>query len=291
MTLSIICLMAAYIVSAQQNENIFSYHVGEYKITLLSEGQGSGNTEILIGATQEMINDYTKDGSFPIATNAFLIQTPDKNILIDTGYGKALPNNLKSLGLDGNKIDAILLTHMHGDHIGGLLHEGEILFPNAFIYIPQPEYDYWMSDKEMNQLPENRRGGFLNARKVVEAYKEKIQLFEPHKAGDVYSPLLSGISPIAGYGHTPGHTLFEIESKGEKILVWGDLTHAMAIQMPYPKVAVTYDVNPELAIKYRLEILKYVTKNNIPIAGMHITYPAMGQIVELKNGYEFKPFQ
>jgi glyoxylase-like metal-dependent hydrolase (beta-lactamase superfamily II) len=271
-------IMTAISAKSQSRENIFSVNTGDYKVHLLSEGQQQGNKGILIGATPEMIEEYIPDGTFPNAVNTFLIQTPDKNILVDTGFGRLLPGNLEKLGLQNESIDVILLTHMHGDHIGGLLKDNQIVFPNIRLYISKPEYDYWLN--------ENNEG----ALKVLKAYKNQIVLFEPGKLENTTDELLPGIKAIAAYGHTPGHTAYLIQSNDEKLLIWGDLTHAMAIQMPYPQVAVTYDVDPQQATQSREAILKYVSKNKIRIAGMHIAYPAIGDIHPLFNGgYEFAP--
>ncbi len=101
--------------------------------------------------------------------------------------------------------------------------------------------------------------------------------------------LLPGIYAIATYGHTPGHTSFLLESGKEKLLIWGDLAHAMAVQMPHPEISVTYDFDPRQAADIRKKMLEYVSKNNIPIAGMHIAYPAVGKISEKGSGYTFTP--
>jgi glyoxylase-like metal-dependent hydrolase (beta-lactamase superfamily II) len=150
------------------------------------------------------------------------------------------------------------------------------------VYLAQPEHDYWADES-------NSRG--QQARDVIAAYKDKLHLFPPVEAGRNGAPLVAGILGIAAYGHTPGHTAYLLESDKEKLLVWGDLTHAMAIQMPYPQVAVTYDVNPEDAIAYRKKILAYVEKNKIPIAGMHIAFPGIGAVSkgEVPGGYLFIP--
>ncbi|MDR0864008.1 MAG: MBL fold metallo-hydrolase [Candidatus Symbiothrix sp.] len=270
--------MTTISVKAQSNSPLFSENVGDYKVYLLSEGQQKGNTGILIGATPEMIAEQIPEGTFPNASNAFLIQTPDKNILVDTGFGRLLFDNLESIGLDAKQIDVVLITHMHGDHIGGLLKDGQIAFPNADLYIAQPEHDYWVNQNN---------AGAIN---VINAYKKQLNLFEPNELENIITPLLPGITPVAAYGHTPGHTVFLVESNEDKLLIWGDLTHAMAIQMPYPQVAVTYDVNPEEAVQSREVILKYVAENKIPIAGMHIAYPAVGEIKKIcGKGYEFIP--
>jgi glyoxylase-like metal-dependent hydrolase (beta-lactamase superfamily II) len=265
-------------VNAQQN--VITFEIGSFAVSLLSEGQGQGNSGILIGATGEMLEKCAPDGKFPIATNAFLVETKDKTILFDAGYGRNLFDNLQSLKKKVENIDVIILTHMHGDHIGGLLRDGKKSFPKATLYIPQPEYDYWMSDKA---------GNSANARKVIEIYKDKLQLFEP---GTIEKPqeLIKGVRSVAAYGHTPGHTGYLLESDDSKLLIWGDLTHAMAVQMPYPQIAVTYDVDPKMAIEYRRQILEYVAENKIQIAGMHIPFPAMGKVRKDKtgNGYDFE---
>ncbi|MCL1822154.1 MAG: MBL fold metallo-hydrolase, partial [Prolixibacteraceae bacterium] len=106
------------------------------------------------------------------------------------------------------------------------------------------------------------------------------------------STLLPGICALAAYGHTPGHTMYLVESENEKFLIWGDLIHAMAIQMPYPEVAVTYDIDPVQAVKSRQETLKFIEKNKIPVGGIHIAFPGMGKISQNdKNGYVFTPLK
>lgn len=285
-----ISLVVSKAVTAQEASSTFTHKVGSFEVILLSEGQQNGKSSILIGATPEMLKECLPNGTFPNATNAFLAKTPDKNILVDAGLGKQLTDNLHKLGVAAVQVDIVLITHMHGDHIGGLLTGEKVVFANAEIYIPQMEYDYWMSDEEMNRLPEERRGGFKNVRKVVEAYKERIHLFQPSEVGVKSNALFDGFYGFSAYGHTPGHTVYLLESNGEKLMIWGDLTHAMAIQMPYPQVAVTYDVNPEDAIASRARVLAYVSQNKIPIAGMHIAFPGMGIVSNTTNGgYSFTP--
>ncbi|GHV58229.1 MBL fold metallo-hydrolase [Bacteroidia bacterium] len=263
---------------AQNAGATFPVQIGDYAVYLLSEGQQKGNSGILIGATPEMMAKAIPDGTFPNATNAFLVRTPDKNILVDTGFGRLLFSHLDSLGINAGEISDILITHMHGDHIGGLLKDGQILFPKAKLYISQPEYDYWANANNPQAL------------NVLNAYKNQLVLFSANEWTDVKNALLPGIFPVATYGHTPGHTSFLVQSKKDQLLIWGDLTHAMAIQMPYPQVAVTYDVNPEEAVRSREATLKYVSENNIPVAGMHIAYPGIGMIKPaFGNGYDFIP--
>ncbi|MCL2511529.1 MAG: MBL fold metallo-hydrolase [Bacteroidales bacterium] len=277
---------------AQETKTVFTFKVGDEEVSLLSEGEREGSTDIIIGATQERLQRMVPDG-FTSAINAFLVRSAGKNILIDTGIGRNLFDNLASLSVSAEQIDAVLITHGHGDHIGGLLQNGQASFPNAVLYLSQPEYDFWMSDEMMNQAEEGRRGGFQGVRDVVSVYKERLQLFNSDGIGTESEMLLPGIQGVAAYGHTPGHTLFMIGSSEQKLLVWGDLTHVMPVQMPYPELAVTYDVDPKQAVESRLKVLEYISKNNIPVAGMHIAYPAMGNVKENseKGGYEFIPLK
>lgn len=280
------------VASAQELPSVFTYPIGNCTLSLLCESQQKANPGILIGASEEILKTYAPEGTFPNAMNAFLLQTPDKNILFDTGMGRKLFDNLATLGVAAEKIDIVVITHMHGDHIGGMLKGDAKAFPNADVYLPQPEYDYWTNPEIIAQTPENRRGGFHNAIRVIETYKDRLHLFVPDRLGEKAQPILPGIQGIAAYGHTPGHTVFLVEAEKQKLLIWGDLTHAMAIQMPHPEVAVTYDVHPEDAIRARREILEYIEKYRIPVAGMHIPFPGMGQIKKAEGtGYNFIPFQ
>ncbi|MCC8143065.1 MAG: MBL fold metallo-hydrolase [Tannerellaceae bacterium] len=278
-------------VSVAQHSDVFVYQIGDRKVTLLSENQGEGNPGILIGATPEMLREYTQDGKFPNAVNAFLVQGDGKNILIDTGFGRKLFDNLVASGVTPEQVDVILITHMHGDHIGGLMKEGEVAFPNATLYLPEPEHAYWTDEAVMNAFPEDRRGSFQQAQAVARAYDDRLKLFAPQEIGAESPEILPGIVGIAAYGHTPGHSMFLLTSGTEKLLIWGDLTHAMAIQMPYPQVAVTYDVDPDTAVETREAVLKYVSAEAIPVAGMHVAYPGIGRVVTGTGAarYQFIP--
>ena len=271
LSLLLVALFSISNTTAQTNEEtVITFSLGSFMVSTLSEGGGDGNPGLLRGTNEEMLKKYLPEGNFKIQTNAFLIRTENKNVLIDAGYGRNLFTNLHSLEVQENQIDVILLTHMHGDHIGGLLKDGKPAFPNAELYISQKEHDYWMSS-------ENN----ANIRAIIEAYKSKLHLFEPADLGSDKQNLFTGFQGIKAYGHTPGHTVFMIESDKERLMIWGDITHATEVQMPNPKVTISFDVDADMARESRLKIMEYVAKNKIRIGGMHVLFPSIGNI---RNG-------
>ena len=274
-------VLTALIASAQQTPNVFTYKLGAFEVCLLSEGQGTGNSSIFVGATPEMIQKCLPQGAYPNSCNAFLVRMPGKIVLVDAGFGRNIFDNLKSLGVAPEQIDAVLITHVHGDHLGGMLIDDKAAFAKAELYISKAEHDFSMNDA--------RNAG---ARKVIEAYQSRLRLFEPKEINAQPDLLFAGIRAVAAYGHTPGHTLYMVESGSDKLLIWGDLTHAMAIQMPYPQVAMTYDVDNAVAIAARLKVLEYAAANKIPVAGMHTAFPGMGKLEKASGGgFLFTPFQ
>jgi glyoxylase-like metal-dependent hydrolase (beta-lactamase superfamily II) len=284
MKYSFLFLMTLFFLnaSAQETKTVITFQAGKFTVSVLSEGGGLGNSALLKGATPEQLQKYLPDGTFTLETQVFLVRTPDKNIMIDAGHGKNLFKNLQTLGLDESKIQVILLTHLHGDHIGGMLRDGKAAFPNAEVYLAKKEYDYWLNLDEKG----------VAARRVFDAYKDKLHLFEPAEPEKQTQDLLPGIKAIAAYGHTPGHTAFLIQSDDAKWLIWGDLTHAIPIQMPCPDVALSFDVDAEKAILSRKALLNYILKNGIAVGGMHIPFPAVGNVSKGKTeGYAFKPFE
>ena len=263
---TIFALMSAFTVMAQ---NTFTYKTATAEVILLSEGQREGGLNTLISATPEMIAEVAPNNTYPSATNAFLIRTKSgKNILVDTGYGRELFTGLQSVGIAPESIDVILITHLHGDHIGGLLRDDKAAFPKAKLM---------MASAEAQSANENTR-------KAMAQYE--LVTFEP--AENAPTIVFDDIKAMANYGHTPGHTIYFVDN----VAIWGDMTHAMAFQMPYPQVAVTYDTDSAAAVASRIKILEYLVANNYIVGGMHVAYPGIGSLKSNgKGGYIFTPLE
>jgi glyoxylase-like metal-dependent hydrolase (beta-lactamase superfamily II) len=265
-------------VFGAENSAVFFYELGQFEVYMLVENQGQGRPGILIGADEAVLNRYMPGGSYISETNTFLIKGKGKTVVIDTGFGGAIFDSMKKLGVEPAQVDAVLLTHMHGDHIGGMQRDGKPLFPNAKVYLAQEERDYWTTT-HVNQ----------GAVAALSAYGSRVETFRPGGLGDKLTELLPGISPAAAFGHTPGHTVYLLESTGKRLLIWGDLMHAQAIQFPLPDISVTYDTDPKAAAAVRKRILAWAAENQVPVAGMHLVYPAVGTVRTDGSGYRFVP--
>lgn len=193
-----------------------------------------------------------EDG-IPSSMSCFLLQTEGENILFDTGLGapfSQLQTKLSELGLTSDSIDHIFITHLHGDHIGGMIKDGKAVFPNAEVYVNRIEAEAW------SNMPDGKGG---QATAILNVYKDRLHQFE---GGHTLS---CGIVSIPAYGHTPGHTVFQKDS----ILIAGDIMHGVALQTLYPEYCARYDMDKEAAVESRKRILLYAKDNFLSLYGMH----------------------
>jgi glyoxylase-like metal-dependent hydrolase (beta-lactamase superfamily II) len=265
---------------ASESDGIYTLKVGQYEIYILVESERDGNTGILVGADEEVLKRYIPAEGFKHTANAVLIKAPKQNILIDTGTGAGgiIIEKIKKLGVQPENVDAVLITHLHGDHFGSLQKDGVAVFTKAKVYLSAKELEYF-TKTNVNQ----------GAAAALAPYGSKVTTFEPGELGKRLRAILPGISPIAAYGHTPGHTIFLIENGKDKLLIVGDLLHIALVQFPVPEISATYDMDQKAAAVVRRQVLDYAAKNKIAIAGMHIVYPGTGSVSVEGSGFKFSP--
>lgn len=253
--------------------------VGNLTIWPILDAEGTMEEKLLPG-----LKDYPRyqgafsRGPLPGVCQTFLIPIDDKLVLIDTGWGKVADKKgatldvLRANNISPENIGAILLTHMDFDHIGGLLTDGEATFPRAELWISKPEYDAWTS----GQVSGRSEGAMELAKKVAEAYKGRIRLF------NFGEQIMPGITAVDASGHTPGHAAFDITSDGQKLTIAGDIIHIWPIQLPLPQLSSIYDMDMEKAAAARKRILDRAADERALLAGMH--FPMIGPVLKREDG-------
>lgn len=278
---------AAFAGCGSQKEQTGGFRVGGYSVHVLTEFTGTGDTTMFLNAPKDILERFAPDGTFPNALNAVLITKGDDVWLCDTGFGRNIFAQMDSLGFSPADVNHILLTHMHTDHIGGMVREdGRAVFPGADVRVSRREYLYWTSHEEMMNAPEGRHNNFLLAQNVAEQYGGRVVMENPYPVGAEFA---DGIYMLEAYGHSPGHVVYLIQDGGQRFLIWGDLTHAIDIQTAYPEISIAYDYDPEMAAASRIRVLEYVSQESIPVAGMHIPFGGIGTVDSYAGGYVFTP--
>ncbi len=270
--------------------------LGDFEITPLSDG----TVELPVAKLLSMDEDKVKAAlaqSFlesPLETsdNAYLINTGKKLVLVDSGAGAffgptlgKLVANLKAAGYQPEQVDEIYLTHFHGDHIGGIVQDTRLVFPNATVRAHKAEADYWLSKENMDKAPEQSKGFFQAAQTALGPYV-KAGKFKPFEGDTVLVP---GIRSHATPGHTPGHTSFVVESQGKKLLLTGDLVHVAAVQMPHPSVTIGFDSDRSAAAAVRKQEFDAAAKAGYLIGAAHLPFPGLGHLRKDGEGYRWIP--
>ncbi len=231
----------------------------------------------------------------PVETsvNGFLVNTGAKLVLIDAGAGTffgptlgKLVANLQASGYQPSQVDEIYITHLHVDHVGGLVTNGERTFANATVRVDRQDADFWLSEQKMEAAPAEMKDFFKGAMAALKPYREanRLKTFDSG-AGD----LLSGIKALSTHGHTPGHTSYEVSSGGQKLLLIGDLIHVAAVQLSDPAVTIAFDVDPKAAAAMRGQVFQQAAKDGTPMGASHIAFPGLGRLRADGDGYRWLP--
>ena len=302
MTLAVTLLFSASVAAGapQQKTQAPGYYrwmLGEFEVTVLSDGTFQMDAgKVLTNITPKEL-DAALAGSFlkePVETsvNGFLINTGAKLVLVDTGTGTLfgptlgkLPSNLKASGYRPEQVDEIYITHMHDDHVGGLSADGKRVFPNAIVRAAQQEADFWLSKAHMDAAPQDSKDAFQSAMNMLNPYVSAGK-FKPFD-GD--TELVPGIRAVATPGHTAGHTVYVVESKGQKLILWGDLMHVAAVQFADPAVTIQYDTDSGMAATQRKKVFADAAGKRCWVGGAHLSFPGIGHLRTAGSGYAFVP--
>lgn len=255
-------------VLAEELDAIESIPVGKLKVLAFVDARGTVAAEIIPDLAK--FPEYAglfEHGPVGSLNRVFYLVDGDKKILIDSGWGLdqqekkgKLYKLLDVAGIAPDSITDILLTHLDFDHIGGLVKNGKAVFPNATVWISQPEYEAWLAGN-IQKRPEDK---IKLARNMAVIYKDRIKLF------NFGTEILPGITALDASGHTPGHTAYEIVSGPDKLIIAGDLMHIVEAQLPKPELSTIYDMDMEKAAATRARLLKQAVEERADLAGMHM---------------------
>jgi glyoxylase-like metal-dependent hydrolase (beta-lactamase superfamily II) len=303
---SCVCCAAGSSIDAQaaapragtQAPGFYRMTVGTLEVTALSDGthpfpidtvvQGLSKADIQRDLGREFLQPPVQ-GSI----NAFLINTGSKLVLIDSGagvlYGDCcgkLLANLRASGYQPEQIDEVLLTHLHKDHVGGIVSNGAMTFPNAVVRASRAEADYWLDPANKAKAPAFLSSFFDAASASVAPYVAAGR-FKPFDGNDV--AIEPGIRALVVPGHTPGHTAYAVDSGAQRLLVWGDIVHVAAIQLHDPEASVEYDSDARAAQRERRALLDLAAGQRDLVAAAHIAFPGLGHIRKDGATYQWVP--
>lgn len=273
------------------------FNLGNAEVTVVSDGplplgDPSGTfTGVPKEEVKKMLADnFLSPDNVVLEQNSPIVNTGDKLILFDTGmgsskmFGSTTGRQQKSMaeaGIKPEDIDAVVCSHAHIDHIGGIVDaNNKPLFPNAQIYISQTDFDFWTDEGKLGN-PE--KDFVVHARKNLMPVRDRIVFF---KDGQEFLP---GVQAIAAPGHTVGHTIFMVSSAGKSFAFLGDLSHHSVLLLERPRMEFSYDTDPRQAAESRVKLLTMLAANKTPVMSYHFAWPGYGHVAKAGDGFHYYP--
>lgn len=259
---------------------IEEYTIGEFTLVTLLDGIFLCGTDMIPAAASKEGEELFRSAGLPASgpspepINAFALKKNDELWLIDAGCGRELgprfgkaPDALRSAGYSLDQVQGVILSHLHEDHIGGLINEdGSILYPNATLFLSEEELAFWTDPTSPEKYPRMAEAGlFRLATSVLRAYEGSVT------AVPANGQVLAGVCLVPLHGHTPGHSGVQIQDGDQQVLIWGDVIHSTLLQLRYPHWSIGFDVDPAQAVQTREELLARLATENTLVAGPHVT--------------------
>jgi glyoxylase-like metal-dependent hydrolase (beta-lactamase superfamily II) len=271
----------------------YRFKLGTIEATVVTDGPLSIGpaARTFRGPSEDELGKMMSDQFLPannvvLDQNVLVINTGDKLALFETGMSSVKRNDdmgrlvqsLKQSGIDPKDIDAVIPTHAHIDHIGGIMAaDGSRNFPNAQIYIAQADLEFWTDDKRLGTPGE---GSSLAAKKNLLPNRDRIVFYQDGKE------VIPGVQAMLTPGHTVGHTSFVITSGGKSLFVVGDLMHHV-ILVEKPRMEVAFDTDPKQGIETRIKVMDLLAKERMPALVYHMPWPGIGHFAKQGDGFRY----
>ncbi len=294
---------AAAPMVGKQAPGFYRYKLGDFEVTVVSDGMGTNPLadSYIVNQPKTAVNaaleaDFLERDKVTHAYVPVVVNTGSKLVAIDTGLGLGTfaqskgalgqyHNNLQAAGIDRNAVDAVIISHFHGDHINGLVgSDNKPAFPNAEVMVPAAEWAFWSDEGNTGKLPEIARGQMGNVKRVFGVLGNKVTQYQAGKE------IVPGITAVASPGHTPGHTSHVVASGNAKLLVQADITAGAAtLFVRNPDWQFVFDTDRPLAVETRKRIYDMAVAEKMLVHGYHFSFPSLAYVEKSGPGYRLVP--
>jgi glyoxylase-like metal-dependent hydrolase (beta-lactamase superfamily II) len=279
---------------------LYRFKLGNAECTVVSDGVlplGDPNAAFLKISkdeiARELHDNFLPPSNAVLEQNVLIVNFGDRVVLFDTGMGSdklfgdttgKLMTTLRAAGIDPANIDAVVMSHAHIDHCGGIIGaDGKHNFPNAAYFIGEPDFAYWTDD---SKIPSNypARPHFLDqARKNLLPVKDRTTFYKDNQE------ILPGVTALSAPGHTVSHTIFMINSGGSQLCYIGDLAHHPVLLLEHPRTQFAFDTDPAQSADSRVKYMDMFAANRIPILAYHFAWPGIGHVAKQGDGFRYFP--
>lgn len=281
------------------NAGYYRFRFGGFEVTALSDGTMALPMAKIyqnrpVDDLQRKLDENFLGKEPHISINAYLVNDGERLVLIDAGTGTLfgaaagkLIHHLEVSGYRADQVDAVILTHIHADHSGGLTVDGKRQFPNATVHLADREYRFWI-DREGLESP---------TEEVMQDFRRAHDALAPYIAAGKVARFADNADPLPNFGsilrpgHTPGHSSIVLRTNdGRQLVFWGDVIHGDHVQFDAPDVFVTFDVDGTAAAATRAVALADAADGRYLVAGAHLPFPGIGHVARDTTLYRFIPW-
>ncbi|MFD1912104.1 MBL fold metallo-hydrolase [Halodurantibacterium flavum] len=268
-----------------------THQIGSTEVTILTDGAIAFPAQVFPEAGLGTGEAPPESGVTRTNFNAVLIREGGRTVLVDAGprdlFGPDcgnLPKALAEAGAAPADIDRIFATHLHPDHIAGMIDaEGRAAFPNAELAVLSAERDFWLQNSYFAAADQQLRDWQNLAQAVLDAYADRLVVLAPE------AEIAPGLTGLPLPGHTPGHSGWRLDSDGQTLIHAGDIVHAQALQLPDPEIGVVFDLDAEAARAARRRMLDMLAADDLLFTGGHFLHPAFNRVSREGSGFRLQP--